>query len=155
MRVIMRSILSAFVVGVTMAAAAALAGAQAKATPVPIKIFKTPTCGCCQKWVEHMRAAGFAPEVEDMPSVAPVKDRSHVPDALRSCHTALVGGYAVEGHVPADVVLRLLREKPKVAGIAVPGMPVGSPGMEMGDRKDPYEVVAFTADGKTSTYEKR
>jgi hypothetical protein len=102
-----------------------------------------------------MKAAGFAPEVEEMPSVAPVKDRSHVPDNLRSCHTALVSGYVVEGHVPADAVKRLLREKPKVAGIAVAGMPAGSPGMEQGDRKDAYEVVAFTADGKTSTYEKR
>ena len=90
-----------------------------------------------------------------MPSVAPVKDKARVPAALRSCHTALVQGYVVEGHVPAETVQRLLREKPKLAGIAVPGMPIGSPGMEMGDRKDPYDVVAFTPDGITSTYEKR
>jgi len=153
MRVIMRWIAGAF--AVTMAAGAGLAGAQAKPAPVPIKIFKTPTCGCCQKWVEHVKAAGFSPQVEDMASVTPVKDRSNVPAGLRSCHTALVGGYVVEGHVPVETVQRLLREKPNIAGIAVPGMPVGSPGMEMGDRKDAYEVVAFTADGKTTTYEKR
>ena len=142
------------VLGAVLAVASTMAGAQSKAAPIPMKVYKSPTCGCCQKWVEHVKAAGFAPEVEDMPSVTPVKDKSNVPAPLRSCHTALVGGYVVEGHVPVETVQRLLREKPKVAGIAVPGMPVGSPGMEMGDRKDPYEVVAFTADGKTTVYEK-
>jgi hypothetical protein len=122
---------------------------------IPVKVFKTATCGCCQKWVDHLAAAGFAPEVEVLPTLDAVKDKSNVPSDLRSCHTALVGGYVVEGHVPADVVQRLLEEKPKVAGIAVPGMPIGSPGMEQGSRKDPYDVVAFTKDGKTSVYEKR
>ena len=122
---------------------------------VPMQVYKTPTCGCCGKWVEHVKQAGFAPEVDDMPDVAPVKAKAGVPRALQSCHTALVGGYVIEGHVPADLVHRLLREKPPVAGIAVPGMPAGSPGMEMGDRKDPYEVIAFTKDGTTSVYATR
>ena len=126
-----------------------------KPAPVPMQVYKTPTCGCCGKWVEHVKLAGFAPEVHDMPDVAPVKAKAGLPRALQSCHTALVGGYVIEGHVPADLVQRLLREKPKVAGIAVPGMPVGSPGMEMGDRKDPYDVVAFTIDGRTSVYATR
>jgi hypothetical protein len=151
----MRLMMGAGVLGAVLAVAATMAGAQGKGAPIPMKVYKSPTCGCCQKWVEHVKAAGFAPEVEDMPSVTPVKDKSNVPAALRSCHTALVGGYVVEGHVPVETVQRMLREKPKVAGIAVPGMPVGSPGMEMGDRKDPYEVVSFPADGKTSVYEKR
>jgi hypothetical protein len=128
---------------------------QKKAAGVPVKVFKTATCGCCQKWVDHLAAAGFAPEVEVLSTLDAVKDKSNIPTELRSCHTALVGGYVVEGHVPADVVRRLIEEKPKVAGIVVPGMPIGSPGMEQGSRKDPYEVVAFTKDGKTSVYEKR
>ena len=126
-----------------------------KPAAVPMQVYKTPTCGCCGKWVDHVKLAGFAPEVHDMPDVTPVKAKGGVPRALQSCHTALVGGYVIEGHVPADLVQRLLREKPKVAGIAVPGMPAGSPGMEMGDRKDTYDVVAFTVDGRTSVYATR
>jgi len=123
--------------------------------PVPMQVYKTPTCGCCGKWVEQMKQAGFAPEVHDMPDVSPVKAKAGLPRALQSCHTALVGGYVVEGHVPGDLVHRLLKEKPKVAGIAVPGMPVGAPGMEMGDRKDPYDVLAFSKDGSTSVFATR
>jgi hypothetical protein len=126
-----------------------------KPAPVPMQVYKTPTCGCCGKWVEHVKQAGFAPEVHEMPDVTPVKTKAGLPRALQSCHTALVGGYVIEGHVPADVVQRLLKEQPKVAGIAVPGMPAGSPGMEMGDRKDPYEVLAYTTDGRTSVYATR
>jgi hypothetical protein len=122
---------------------------------VTVKVFKTATCGCCQKWVDHLAANGFAPEVEVLPALDAVKDEANVPPPLRSCHTALVGGYVVEGHVPADVVQRMLREKPAIAGIAVPGMPIGSPGMEQGSRKDPYEIVAFSRDGKTSIYDRR
>ena len=152
----MRLVAGVSVVGAVLALAATAGGQAPVATHAMVmKVYKSPTCGCCQKWVEHVKAAGFSPQVEDMASVTPVKDRSNVPAGLRSCHTALVGGYVVEGHVPVETVQRLLREKPNIAGIAVPGMPVGSPGMEMGDRKDAYEVVAFTADGKTTTYEKR
>ena len=122
---------------------------------VPMQVYKTPTCGCCAKWVEHVKLAGFAPEVHDMPDVSPIKAKVGLPRGLQSCHTALVGGFVVEGHVPADLVQRLLKEQPKIAGVAVPGMPIGSPGMEMGDRKDAYEVIAFTKDGTTSVYAKR
>jgi hypothetical protein len=119
--------------------------------PVPMTVYKSPTCGCCGKWVELMRASGFEVTVSDMPDVSPVKDKQGVPSALRSCHTAVVGGYAIEGHVPVDLVKKLLKEKPNAAGIAVPGMPMGSPGME-GDRKDAYNIVLFDKAGKTSVY---
>jgi hypothetical protein len=122
--------------------------------PVPVTVYKSPTCGCCGKWVEHMRANGFEVTVSDMPDVTPMKDKQGVPAALRSCHTALVGGYAIEGHVPADVIKKLLTEKPNAAGIAVPGMPMGSPGME-GASKDTYSVVLFDKAGKTSVYATR
>jgi hypothetical protein len=101
-----------------------------------------------------MRASGFDVTVSDMPDVSPVKDKQGVPSALRSCHTAVVGGYAIEGHVPVDLVKKLLKEKPAAAGIAVPGMPMGSPGME-GDRKDAYNVVMFDKAGKTTVYAAR
>jgi hypothetical protein len=122
--------------------------------PVPVTVYKSPTCGCCGKWVEHMRANGFEVTVNDMPDVAPIKDKQGVPSALRSCHTALVGGYAIEGHVPADLVKKLLKEHPNAAGIAVPGMPMGSPGME-GATKDTYNIVLFDKTGKTSVYATR
>jgi hypothetical protein len=119
-------------------------------------VYKTPTCGCCRAWVDSMQAAGFAIEVHDMPDVAPVKREQGVPGHLASCHTAIVGGYVVEGHAPADVIRRMLAERPQVAGIAVPGMPAGSVGMEVpGGRKDPYDIIAFTRDGKVSVYESR
>jgi hypothetical protein len=123
--------------------------------PTPITVYKTPTCGCCGKWVEHMTKAGFAPVVKDLPEVGSTKAKLGVPAEFGSCHTSLVDGYIVEGHVPADVVKQLLKERPKVAGIAVPGMPIGSPGMEQGDQKDPYNVIAFDKSGKTSVYAKR
>jgi hypothetical protein len=131
------------------------AGQGRTGAAVPMQVYKTPTCGCCAKWVEHVKLAGFAPEVHDMPDVSPIKAKVGLPRGLQSCHTALVGGFVVEGHVPADLVQRLLKEQPKIAGVAVPGMPIGSPGMEMGDRKDAYEVIAFTKDGTTSVYAKR
>ena len=117
-----------------------------------ITVYKSPSCGCCTKWVEHMQAAGFTVNVSDAPDPEPVKKQYGIGTALRSCHTALVEGYAVEGHVPAQDVVRLLKDRPKVTGIAVPGMPVGSPGMELGARKDPYQVLAFTKDGSTSVF---
>ena len=105
--------------------------------------------------MEHLKGADFATDVHETADVSPVKTKAGVPASLHSCHTALVGGYVIEGHVPADVIRRLLREKPKIAGLAVPGMPMGSPGMEQGGRVDPYEVIAFTKDGNTSVYAKR
>ncbi len=117
-------------------------------------VYKSPTCGCCKKWVQHMRDNGFSVEVHEQYNVTPKKDEYGVPRRLRSCHTAKIGGYVVEGHVPADVVKRLLEEKPAIAGVAVPGMPMGSPGME-GFRKDPYDIISFTSTGRTGIYASR
>jgi hypothetical protein len=130
------------------------AAGKAVAGKPTVAVFKSPTCGCCTKWNEHMTAAGYAVTSRDMPDVSAIKDEHRIPSNLRSCHTALVGGYVVEGHVPADVVARLLAEKPAgVIGIAVPGMPAGSPGMESPDGfKAPYQVLAFTKDGQSRVY---
>lgn len=125
------------------------------AGPLPtMTVYKSPTCGCCKAWVQRAEAAGFRVVAHDTADVAPIKRQYGVADALHSCHTAVVGGYVVEGHVPPEDVIRLLRERPAIAGIAVPGMPVGSPGMEMGAQKDPYDVIAFTKEGRTSVYAK-
>ena len=122
--------------------------------PAPkMQVFKTPTCGCCGKWVEHMRAAGFDVSVQDVPGTAEYRRKYGVPDELQSCHTAVVNGYAVEGHVPAADVHRLIRSGAKAKGLAVPGMPMGSPGME-GPRSDAYSVMLFHADGRASVYQK-
>ena len=117
-----------------------------------VEVYKSASCGCCSLWVEHMKKSGFAVEVHDVRNVAPFRERFGVPDSMASCHTSLVGGYAIEGHVPAADVKRLLREKPKAAGIAVPGMVQGSPGMEQGRGKDPYNVVLFNASGRTTIF---
>ena len=119
-----------------------------------ITVYKTATCGCCTKWVDHLKAAGFNPTVHvvDNMSQSPITRR--VPESLRSCHTATLEGYLVEGHVPADVIKQLLREKPRVEGIAVPGMPAGSPGMES-PNPEPYDVIAFDSTGKTKVFAKK
>lgn len=129
--------------------------AQRGATGPAVEVFKTATCGCCGKWVEHMRAAGFNVTFTDIDQAEldKVKAKHGVPRALHSCHTALVGGYVVEGHVPASEVKRLLKEKPAVAGLAVPGMPLGSPGMEVsGVKPHPYNVLTFDKQGKTTVF---
>jgi hypothetical protein len=121
-------------------------------------VYKSSTCGCCNKWVGHMRESGFRVETHDVdpqPQLDAVKDQQHVPGNLRSCHTARVGEYVIEGHVPADLVQRLLREHPAdIAGLAVPGMVTGSPGMEGPDPQH-YDVIAFTKDGQTRVYASR
>lgn len=117
-----------------------------------IVVHKTPWCGCCTKWVEHLQAAGFTVEVHEHENLTPVARELGVPDALRSCHTATVAGYAIEGHVPAADIRRLLKEKPQAAGLSVPGMPIGSPGMEQGDMREPYASVLFTRDGEMSIF---
>lgn len=119
-----------------------------------VTVTKSPSCGCCADWVEHMRAAGFEVEVEDVSQGAlyRLKARLGLTPELASCHTATVGGYVIEGHVPAADVRRLLAERPEARGLAVPGMPVGSPGMEQGDRFDPFAVMAFTDDGRASVF---
>jgi hypothetical protein len=119
-----------------------------------IVVYKSPTCGCCGKWVEHMEKAGFSVDVENMSDVAPIKRELGVPGRMQSCHTAKVGDYFVEGHVPADLVKRLLADKPDIKGLTVPGMPMGSPGME-GPRKDSYDVIAVGKDGGYRVYARR
>jgi len=117
-------------------------------------VYKTATCGCCSGWVEHMRQAGFAVDARDLPGnveLMGVKMDAGVPTDLSSCHTTLVDGYVIEGHVPADQVKRLLAERPAVAGIAAPGMPAGSPGMDV-PNSPPYDIVAWNHDGARSVY---
>ena len=122
--------------------------------PVPMMVYKDPGCSCCEKWVGIMKTSGFAVSVENTTGMPAIKRRYGVSDALASCHTALVGGYIIEGHVPADLIHRLLEKKPRVKGLAVPGMVVGSPGME-GVQKQAYDVVTFDAAGHTTVYERR
>jgi hypothetical protein len=130
--------------------------AQQKPAAGPsVDVFKSPTCGCCSKWVEHMRKAGFTVHVTDMPDpeLQKIKARYGVPESAHSCHTARVQGFTVEGHVPPSEVKRLLKEKPAVKGIAVAGMPLGSPGMEVsGMKPHPYNVLTFDARGGTKVY---
>jgi hypothetical protein len=124
----------------------------------PVIVYKDPACGCCRAWVERMRAAGFEVQIHDVSSAAAREDinrQQGVTQALAACHTAVVGGYVVEGHVPPELVKRILVERPKIAGLAVPGMPAGSPGMEGMGTTNHYAVLAFTADGKTRTYDTR
>lgn len=139
--------------GSTGLAHVASSGAQDAAPAVTV--FKSATCGCCRQWIEHMRSRGFAVKSLDVEDIATIKTQYGVPASAASCHTALVGGYVVEGHVPADAVKRLLAEKPRVVGIAVPGMPAGSPGMELpSGRVDPYDVVTFDKSGALAVFEK-
>ncbi len=112
-------------------------------------VYKTPTCGCCGKWVDHMKTAGFKVTVKEVPNTAPFRAQQGIKEKYASCHTALVNGYVIEGHVPAADIRRLLKEKPKARGLAVPGMPMGSPGME-GPYKDAYSVLLLTEDGSTT-----
>lgn len=127
--------------------------ARADSAPVALTVYKDALCGCCKKWVERLRANGFAPVAHDRTDMDALKDSLGVPAALRSCHTAVAGEYVIEGHVPAADLKRLLAAKPKgVLGLAVPGMPKGSPGMEAPGRPDRYEVLAFSAGGKTKVF---
>lgn len=143
-------------------AVALVAPASAAQTPAkktgpavqPIVVYKTATCGCCGKWVDHLKAAGFEPTVHTVPTMDDAPMRKQIPTALRSCHTATLEGYLVEGHVPADVIKKLLKEKPRVEGIAVPGMPAGSPGMES-PNPEPYNILTFDAAGKTTVFAKK
>ena len=116
-------------------------------------VYRSQSCECCLRWAAHLRDNGLRVYVRTQDHVHLVRERYGVPDRLSSCHTARVGGYTVEGHVPAADIRRLLRERPDVAGIAVPDMPIGSPGMEQGDRHDPYAVLAFDMQGGTHVFE--
>jgi hypothetical protein len=118
-----------------------------------VEVFKSPTCGCCANWVKHMQANGFIVRTTEMNDLTEVKKSRGVPDQVQSCHTAVVNGYVVEGHVPAADVQRLLKEKPEIAGIAVGGMPIGSPGMDFpGTKAQPYNVMSFDKSGATRVY---
>ena len=137
------------------AAEEAMAGeapAAASAQELPtVLVYKTPTCGCCNGWIEHLEQAGFTVDARDTRDLMTVKQDAGVPTQLSSCHTAIVDGYVVEGHIPAEHVKSLVADKPDVAGIAVPGMPIGSPGME-GANAQPYQVLSFTRGGEVAVY---
>ena len=140
-------------VGLFFAVSAAflLLGTALHAGETEVMVYKTPTCGCCSKWVDHLEANGFKVKSKNLADVSPVKRMNGVPMQLSSCHTAIIGGYFVEGHVPAEDVKRLLEERPDVAGIAVPRMPEGSPGME-GPNPEPYSVLAVKKDGSIEVF---
>jgi hypothetical protein len=127
--------------------------ASGPASPTPISVYKSSTCGCCAKWVDHIRANGFAPTVRDEEEMDQLKDKLGVPPAVRSCHTARVEGYLIEGHVPASDIRRLLAERPKVAGLAVPDMPPLTPGMAPpGVEPSGFDVITFEAGGHTRIF---
>jgi hypothetical protein len=159
--------IGAALAGAIVAGAIVLSDGAAKpsATPVPpavdvpsgpgdVIVYKSPTCGCCDGWIAHMRANGFRVVERDTSDVGAIKRRLGVLPTLVSCHTATVAGYVIEGHVPADDIARLLEERPQILGLAVAGMPAGSPGMESATPFEPYDVVAFDARGATSVWAK-
>jgi hypothetical protein len=118
-----------------------------------LTVFKTPTCACCDAWIAHMQEAGFRTTITVLPSLQSVRSSRGMPDALASCHTGLIEGYLVEGHVPAPDVIRLLAERPTAVGLAVPAMPLGSPGMETPQgRKDPYDTLLVLRSGATRVF---
>lgn len=129
-------------------AAAWLSASAARAADA-VTVYRSPSCGCCEDWVEHLQANGFTVVVKDVEDMDAVKRRFSVPAPLQSCHTAMVDGYAVEGHVPASDIRRLLAERPKATGLAVPGMPIGSPGMEQGSQREPYSTILFGPAGQS------
>jgi len=146
------------VLGTVCAALGAVAGlSAAPAPPGPqITVYKSPTCGCCKKWVEHLQAAGFQVTARDTSDLDAVMIRYAVPHDLGACHTAVVQGYVIEGHAPADLIARLLKERPKVAGLAVPGMPPASPGMDVSSPgAGRYDVLTFDRAGHTAVYATR
>jgi hypothetical protein len=116
-----------------------------------VTVYKDPGCGCCKSWIQHLIKHGYRVDAKDTPEMTEIKRTLGVPDRLSACHTAVVNGYLIEGHVPAADIARLLKEKPKVAGLAVPGMPTGSPGME-GPRTQHYQVLSFDKSGKTKIF---
>ena len=140
-------------IGLILAAIPAVACAK-PAKAAKLTIYKSPYCGCCGAWVDHIKASGIRTAVHELEDVTPLATKLGVPDNLRSCHTAAIGGYFVEGHVPAAVIRKLLRERPKARGITVPGMPIGSPGMEQGDRRDAYDTRLVLHDGSSRVFVK-
>lgn len=143
-----RHILTALAAG---AATAALPAFAANKLPL-VEVFKSPTCGCCGAWVDHLKEAGFPVKVVEVDDTTVTRKRQGLPDNFGSCHTGIVNGYVVEGHVPATEIKRLLTANPVAIGLAVPGMPVGSPGMEYGERKDPYDVYLIDKSGRETVF---
>lgn len=132
-----------------------LTGRRSAAQAPEMIVYKSATCGCCKEWIKHVQDAGFKVVAEDNEAMGIVKQEAGVPQALYSCHTAKIGGYVIEGHVPADLIDKLLKDRPAIAGLAVAGMPQGAPGMEQGMPEERYQVRAFTADGKWTVYAER
>ena len=133
-------------------AALPLLPAVSAGAATPIRVYKNPSCDCCTGWVKHLSSAGFAVRVTTTDDTIAIRKNVGIPDAFGSCHTATVEGYAIEGHVPAAEIRRLLDLKPQAIGLAVPSMPVGSPGMEYGDRKDPYKVLLIDRQGRDTVF---
>ncbi len=137
-----------------MAGGIVVVQSRGQAANPTITVYKSATCGCCNGWVDHLEQAGYAVETEDRNDMLAVKEQLGVARELGSCHTAVIEGYVIEGHVPGDVIARLLSERPDIAGLAVPGMPIGSPGME-GPNPQPYEILAFDEAGNVSVFDRR
>ncbi len=135
---------------------APLPTANVSAAQQEIEVWKSPSCNCCVDWVDHLKDNGFAVKVQDVPqdTLDRIKQQSGVTDKLASCHTGKIEGYVVEGHVPAADIERLVSERPDAAGLTVPGMPIGSPGMEVGDTREPYDVLLIKKDGATEVFAK-
>lgn len=149
MKRLLSLVLVLFAAGVSMSGAAA---AQRPGAPT-VQVYKTPTCGCCGKWVAHLEANGFTTKVTEMDDLAEVKAKHNIPQEAQSCHTGVVDGYVIEGHVPAADVHKLLKERPAVLGIAVPGMPIGSPGMEVpGQKPQPFRTMSFDKKGELQVF---
>lgn len=151
--------LKAFGIGIVIAVVGIAAYVQfgtssqtASAALPTVTVYKSPTCECCKDWVAHLQENGFEVTTSDRTNMQEIKEHYSVPRELSSCHTAVVGGYVVEGHVPASEIKRMLEEEPNVMGLTVPGMPVGSPGMERGGQEDPYNVLTFTKQGNANVY---
>ncbi len=126
--------------------------AHAATSKASISAYRDPGCGCCEQWAEILKAAGFAVSIEDDPDLVGRRKIAGVPEDLAGCHFAVMGNYIIDGHVPVQEIERLLSEKPDIKGIAVPGMPIGSPGMEMGETREAYDVIAFKADGTRKVF---
>lgn len=142
---------------ISLTAAAGLAGKTRAQSPSPrMVVYKSPSCGCCSAWIEHIERAGFLVERQDVEQDAlyALKTRSGITPELASCHTAFVDGYVIEGHVPASDVERLLAERPDALGLTVPGMPIGSPGMEMGTQRDTFDTLIVLQDGTTEVFQR-
>ena len=142
--------------GLASAIGAALPARPVLATPARMEVFKSPTCGCCTAWIDHIVGAGFEADARDVDqeTLWRMKARAGVAPELSSCHTAFIEEYVIEGHVPAGDVRRLLAKRPNALGLTVPGMPIGSPGMEMGDQRDAFDTLLMLRDGSTKTFQR-